>query len=250
VAVPLRNARKKRATKSDVLSAQRLAAESAIDKIGLAAQDALVAVATTVGPAIDEAKERITPVLSDAKDRIGPALGDAKDRIGPALGDAKDRIGPALGDARDRMAPVVDTARDRLAPAAGVAVAAGKRGGMRAAVKLGLAEEPAPPKSHKLRNLLIVLGLGALAALVYTKLSGKDADPAWTAGRDSAAAAPDQPAPAQPVAGVPATSDQNGTPGGTTDHSDTAPTAPLASQETVESPVPTTPDQPLESKDL
>ena len=46
-----------------------------------------------------------------------------------------------------------------------------------------MAEEP--KKSHKLRNLLIVLGLAGLAAFVYKKVTGKDADPAWTQSRDS-----------------------------------------------------------------
>ncbi|MDX6317317.1 MAG: hypothetical protein QOD35_717, partial [Nocardioidaceae bacterium] len=150
--------------------------------------------------------------------------------------------------AKDRIGPALDSARDKIVPAAGVAMAASKAGGRRAAVRLGLAEEPTPPKKgHKLRNLVILLGLGGLAAFVYMKLSGQDADPAWTAGRDTAAAAPTQPVPAESATAVTSTTTS---PNGASDQSDTAPTAPLASEETVESPVPTTPDQPLEHKDL
>ena len=92
-------------------------------------------------------------------------------------------------------------------PAVTSAVAASKDKGHDAAVKLGLAEEP--KKKHRIRKLLIVLGLGGVAAFVVKKLRG-GGEPEWIAPRDA------------------------------------APTAPLASPETVESPEPTTPDEPLE----
>jgi hypothetical protein len=229
-----RTTRKKmRSAAEDARSAVKPAAESAIDKIGSVTSDAITAVASSVGPALD-----------DARDRIGPLVEDARDRITPVVSDARDRITPALGDARDRLSPVVDSARDKIVPAAGMAVAAGRRRGRRAAVKLGLAEEP--KKTHKLRNVIILIGLGGLAAFVYTKLSGKDADPAWTAGRDTAAA--DAAGSAPPVTAEAAGVDE----GDATaqDGSGAAPTAPFASEETVESPVPTTPDEPLEEKQL
>jgi hypothetical protein len=100
---------------------------------------------------------------------------------------------------------------------------------------MGIVEEP--KSSHRLRNLLIVLGLGGIAAFVYTKLTGKQADPAWTTS------------PEEPARHIAAVSD-TGTAAGPVDGSDTAPTAPLPSEETVESPVPTTPDDPLEKRDL
>ena len=139
-------------------------------------------------------------------------------------------VGPALSDAKDKLTPLLEDARDAILPAAEAALAAVKDKGHDVAVSAGVVEEK---KSHKLRNFLIVLGLGGAIAFAIKKLSGKDADPVWTTSRDDAAA------------GRPATSST-----APVDQSDTAPTAPLASEETVESPVPTTPDNPLEEKQV
>lgn len=208
------------------------AAESAFDKIGLATQDAITAVAMTVGPAID----------------------DARDKIVPLVGSARERIGPVVDDARDRLTPLVEDAKDKLVPAAEQGLAASKAGGRKAAIRLGLAEEPPLVVSHKFRNLLILLGLGALAAFVASRLTGRDVDPAWTAGRDAAAATPPQSATdlsatttttATTATSVTTDAELDGS-----DQSDTAPTAPFPSEETVESHEPTTPDSPLEHRTL
>ncbi|MBA2559194.1 MAG: hypothetical protein H0V07_04785 [Propionibacteriales bacterium] len=238
-------ARKKLGSAGDDARSAVTAAESAMDKIGSATQDALTAVAASVGPALTEARDAIV----ETRDRIGPLVEDAKDRIAPVVDDARDRITPVVDDAKERFTPAVENARSKIVPAAGLAVAAGRRGGRRAAVRLRLADEP--KQSHKVRNLLIILGLGGVAAFVYTRLTGKDADPAWTASRDHAAAprastsqappfTPSEPVAAPPLAGDVSDEDQ----------SDTAPTAPFPSEETVESHTPTTPDKPLEQKDL
>lgn len=199
---------KLRSAAKDARSSVQPAAESAIDKIGTATEQAVSNVASTVGPALE----------------------DARDKIKPAVGDARDRLVPLVEDARDK-------ARDTLVPLAQQAVVEGKVRGRRAAVKLGIADEP--KKTHKLRNLLIVLGLGGIAAVVYTKMTGKDADPAWTSSRDTAA---------RPPAHAAGSTTKSSTAAGPVDGSDTAPTAPFASEETVESPTPTTPDKPLKTK--
>ncbi len=204
-----------------------------------------------------ERRRKVTVV----EDRIAvlPTAELAKDKIGAAtetaLASVAQTVGPALEDARQRLAPVAEQA-----------IAQSKRQGRRAAVKLGVAEEPTEtPDTHKLRNLVLMIGLGALIAAVYKKMTGKNADPAWTAGRDSAAAAPAGPVMAatdesgtsdvDPVVAEPAGSDPLTTEpavasAGPIDGSETAPTAPFASEETVESSVPTTPDQPLERRDF
>jgi len=181
-----------------------------------------------ISSAADDARSSVQPVAESAIDRIGTATGQAISSVAASADDARHRLGPAVEDARDKMAPVV----------AG-AVATGRRKGREAAVRAGIVEEK--KETHKFRNFLLVLGLGGVAAFVYTKMTGKNADPAWTASRDSAASAPrshaDNPPPASAAAGP-------------VDGSDTAPTAPLASEETVESPDPTTPDAPLEKKNV
>lgn len=184
----------------------------------------------------------VLPTAEAAKEKISAATESA-------LSSVASTVGPALEDAKNRLAPV-----------AGQALAQGKRHGRRAAAKLGVAEEP--KDSHKVRNLILMLGLGAVVAAVYKKVTGKDADPAWTSGRDTAAAAPpspvavashDDPLEAGPVTEPPAGDSLSDPPSGAAgpvDGSEVAPTAPLASEETVESSVPTTPDEPLEKHDL
>lgn len=203
-----------------------------------------------------ERKRRVTVV----EERVGalPTAEIAREKIGAvtenALASVAETVGPALGDARLRLAPVAEQA-----------IAQSKRQGRRAAVKLRLAEEPTESPSHKLRNLVLLLGLGAIAAAVYKKMTGKDADPAWTQGRDTAADAPASPVAAatdesgttdvdpvvaEPAGSEPLTPEPAATSAGPVDGSEAAPTAPFASEETVESPVPTTPDEPLERRDF
>ena len=174
----------------------------------------------TLRPKAEEAIEKVAEAVEAAATAV-------TDNVGPAIEDSKDKIGPVLKDAKAAIVPV-----------ATAAVVEGRRRGRRAAEKLGVVEEE--KKSHKLRNLLIVLGLGALIALAYKKFTGKDADDAWTSRADEES----------DVAYFPDTGVAGGVAAGPVDGSDTAPTAPLASEETVESPMPTTPDEPLQRKDL
>jgi hypothetical protein len=186
----------------------------------------------------------VQPIAEAAVEKIEAATEQVVAVVGPALEEAADRVKPAVEDAKDRLTPLVVEAKDKLAPLAQQAVVEGKARGRRTAEKMGIVEEP--KKSHKLRNLLIVLGIAGLAAFVYKKVTGKDADPAWTETRDNAAARPPahvaDPAASGLAEGVAAA--------GPVDGSETAPTAPLASEETVESPTPTTPDNPLKEKNV
>ena len=194
------------------------------DKVGAAASDAVTAVQPAAEAALDKIGSATEQIVSTVAATVGPALEDAKDKLKPAVEDAREKA--------------LDTYMDTLVPLAQQAVVEGKVRGRRAAVKLGIADEP--KASHKLRNLLIVIGLAGLAAFVYSKVTGKDADPAWTQSRDSSAVKP---------AHV-ATTSTTSSAAGPVDGSDTAPTAPLASEETVESPTPTTPDKPLRKKSV
>jgi hypothetical protein len=202
--------------------------------------------------------------LSRAKRRLTSATGDVRDRVGPALGDAKDKVGPALGETRDRITPVLEDARNVLAPVAQQAIAGSRRRGRRAAVRLGLAEEP--KQSHRFRNLLILVGLSGAGFLAYKKFfsggeSWSEADAGTTNGGSrgpgagshsastpSASAASTRSAPA-PASG--STSKTASAPKAKPRrNNEIAPTAPLASEETVESHEPTTPDEPLEENKI
>jgi hypothetical protein len=89
-----------------------------------------------------------------------------------AMTKAKRRIAAAGDDMLDRVGPALEDARDMLVPAAQQALKDGKRHGRKAAVKLRLAEEP--KSGHKLRNLLILLGLGGVGFIAYKKFFGGD----------------------------------------------------------------------------
>lgn len=237
-------------------------------------RDKIVVTAETERTADPGQTEQQAANAAAARERLVTAVDQALTAVAST-------VVPALMEARGKLAPVAEQAVSQGKTRGRQAAAKGLVKGKRAAVRLGVIEEPKKP-SHKLRNLLIMVGLGGAAALAYKMLTGKDADPAWTAGRDSAApAAPVAPSPVNeadsvpwgdtpadqtpgmdptavdPVVAEPAGSDpiDREVPATTageseSDGSDTAPTAPLASAETVESPVPTTPDEPLEQRDL
>jgi hypothetical protein len=173
-------------------------------------------------------QSKLASTMEDARQAVIPAAETAIDKIGTATEQAiaavQTNVLPALADAKERLAPVVEDAKAAIVPVATEALAASKRKSHDASVKLGVVEEP--KKKHRLRKLLIVLGIAGAAAFVYRKVTG-GSEPTWVptgAGSDSPTSA--------------STSEA--------DKSETAPTAPLASEETVESPVPTTPDAPLE----
>jgi hypothetical protein len=235
-------------------------------RMGTATDQALATVATTVLPALVEARERLVPVAEQAA----------------ARGRTRARQAAARGRTRGRRAGEQSSTRGRRAAAQSL------EKGRKAAMRLGVLDAP-KKQTHWLRNLLIMLGLGAAGATAFRMLSGRDADPAWTAGRDAAApsapvavaepgdpgddsvpwgdTAPDQmagmdasavdPEAAEstgdtaPVVAEPAGSDPvEGDSADAAAGSDTAPTAPFASEETAESTVPTDPDEPLEKHDV
>jgi hypothetical protein len=119
--------------------------------------------------------------------------------------------------------PYRDEARKR-----GVATVAAMKGEL----------EP-PKKSHKLRNLLVLLGLAGLAAFAYKKFAGSEGDSAWKSSYEPTPAPPPT-APSRPTA-VPDPE--------TDDAAAAAPDEALA--DAAEQPhSPTNPDTPLENRNL
>lgn len=126
-----------------------------------------------VAPVVQGAGERLRPQLARARGQLEPAIEQARAELGPRVKEAREEIAPRVKEAREEIAPRVKEVRDQLAPVADEA----RRQGRRTAASLGLVEEP--KKSHKLRNLLIVLGLGAVAAVIYKLIVSKGSDQ-WT----------------------------------------------------------------------
>jgi hypothetical protein len=203
--------------------------------------------ASKVSVALDAAKTQ----ASDLQEKIAPAVGDAKERITPVVVDARDRITPVVADARDRLTPVVDDAKEKLADLAETVAT-------KLDEKIPDKATPAVVKEHssksggKLKKLLVLLGVGALAAVVARKLTSRS-EPQWQS------TAPGRPAPsttastppeaAASVTGMvageeaapdPSANDAAG--GGTPDEA--------AADAAAEPHAPTTPDNPAEEIDV
>ncbi|HET7174091.1 MAG TPA: hypothetical protein VFI30_07460 [Nocardioidaceae bacterium] len=89
---------------------------------------------------------------------------------------------------REQVVPLAQhtaqTAREQAAPIVDSALTTGRQAAGRAAVRLRLV--PPPKRHHRVRNLLLALGLGGLAAIGYRLWSGRESEPAWTPVADPA----------------------------------------------------------------
>ncbi len=142
-----------------------------------------------LAPHVENAREKAAPVIAEAKEK---AL-EAKEKAGPYVAEARQKAAPYVESAREKATPAVDQARQKFTtevlPVLTAAVAAAseateelreeasKRGAATAAALKG--EIEAPKKTHKLRNFLIVIGLGGIAAIVTKRMSDRQATTAW-----------------------------------------------------------------------
>lgn len=169
-------------------------AESASEKLG----PAVGQVREHFGPAVGTAREKVSPYAEKAVERGAHLAHQAVEKAGPVLDDALAKVGPATehaaekarGRLNDDLLPKVTAALATLAAAAEPVVEETARRGKatKAALK---GEVDVPKKSHKLRNVVLFLGLGALAAAAVKKLLTPP-EPAWqstpTSGRDYSSA--------------------------------------------------------------
>lgn len=202
----------------------------------------------------EQAMERVAPVLDDAKERLAPYVDEARTQANEKLIPAAES---AAGSARD-------TFDHTIAPQVGAALAAAsaasepyraearRRGTATVAALRGDVDRPAE-KKHRLRKLVMLLGLGAAVAFVVKKLTGGGGSAAdWQSDYSTPQAVPDPAAPAAPAAPVgDQASDQAGDAAGegADDAGAAAPDEALA--DAAEEPhAPTDPDHPLEHKDV
>jgi hypothetical protein len=137
---------------------------------------------TRAGATVAEAREKAAPLLADAKERTAPLIADAREKAAPLVAEAREKAAPALHEARDRINSDVLPVLTAAVAAAGAATEdvrgeTAKRGKAVAAALKG--EVEAPKETHKLRNLLILLGLGAVVAFVVKKKSDREPTTAW-----------------------------------------------------------------------
>lgn len=201
----------------------------------------------------DQARGRVAPVIDEARKRVAPVIGEAEERISPYLKEARSQANETLlPAARSAAEDARRTYEKKVAPQVGAAIASAaaasepyreeamRRGSAALAAAKGEVDAPKQKSSHKLRNLLVLLGLGGLvfAAVRYFK----DDSAAWES--DYPATGPTAvPDPSDPVSAAEG-------PGPVTDDAGAAsPDVALADRD--EHPHrPTDPDNPLERKDL
>jgi hypothetical protein len=109
-------------------------------------------------------------------------LADVRDMAAPVLADVRDKAAPVLADVRDRLTgevlPVVTGAITALEAATEDARAETlKRGKAVAAALRGEVAEP--PKTHRVRNLMMLLGLAGLAFALVKRLGGGQPTTNW-----------------------------------------------------------------------
>lgn len=126
---------------------------------------------TRAGATVAEAREKAAPLIADAREKAAPFVVEARDKAAPALHEARDRISsdvlPVLTAAVAAAGAATEDVRGETAKR-GKAVAAALKG-----------EVEAPKQTHKLRNLLVLLGLGGLVAFVVKKKSEREPTTAW-----------------------------------------------------------------------
>lgn len=191
---------------------------------------------------------RVHDVADQAMERVGPVIDEAKERLAPYVEEARTHANESLIPAARTAADDARRAYDeKVAPQVGAALTASepyreeakRRGAATLAAAKG--EVQAPKKdTHKLRNLLLLLGLGGLvfAAVRYFK----DDSAAWESDYPASGptAVPDPSDPMSPAAGSRPVTD---------DAAAASPDVALADAD-AHPHRPTDPDDPLERKDL
>ncbi len=209
-------------------------------------RDHATGLADRLAPHVETAREKAAPMIAEAREKAAPMVAEARGKAGPALSDAKDKL-------TNEVLPVITAAIAAASEATEEARAeAKKRSAATAAALKGEVEAPRK-KKHRLRKLLIVLGLGGIAALVAKKLSDREATTAWQSSYQPTPAStpPARPASTMTDETPTATAAAAATGAGVTSHDEGASAPDEAASDAAETPhTATTPDNPVEEVDL
>jgi hypothetical protein len=127
--------------------------------------------------------DKVAPTVESARDKAAPLIADARDKAAPLVADAREKAGPALAAGKERIATDVLPVITAAIVAAGEATEdvrgeSKKRGKAAVAALKGEVEAP-EKKTHRVRKVLILLGLGGIIAAVAKKLSDRQPTTAW-----------------------------------------------------------------------
>ena len=126
----------------------------------------------TVNQYVDQVKPQVESAVATAKDKAGPALADARAKAAPVLADAKAKAGPAVASG-------AAIAAEKIAAGAAIAAEKAADAALAAADKVEEVAAPEKKKGGKVKKLLVLTGLVALAAVVIKKVRGGGESENW-----------------------------------------------------------------------
>ena len=149
--------------------------------------------AEMIGPKVESAREKAAPLIAEAREKAVSYGTEAREKAGPLVAEAREKATPALESARDKLTTEVLPVITAAIAAAGEATEdvrgeTKKRG--KAAVAALKGEVEAPKEKHRVRKLLILLGLGGVVAFVAKKMSDRPATTTWQSSYTPTPAAP------------------------------------------------------------
>jgi hypothetical protein len=133
---------------------------------------------------LDQATDTVSQYVEQVKPQVESAVATAKDKAGPALADAKAKAAPVIADAKAKAGPAVATgaaiAAEKIAAGATIAAEKATEAAQAAAERVENVTTPEKKKKgSKLRKLLVLTGVAALAAFVVRKLRSGDESENW-----------------------------------------------------------------------
>lgn len=157
------------------------------------AHDYVEHVAETVIPQLESA-------LEQTKEKAGPALSDARERAKPLIAEGKVKAAEGRTIAAEKAAIGAAIAAEKASVGASLAADKASVGRDLAAARLAsLKAQPEPePKGGKLKKILLLSGLLAIAGLVFKKMSGDKESANWQSSYVPTPPPP-PPAPASPA---------------------------------------------------
>ncbi len=131
---------------------------------------------------LDQATDTVSQYADQVKPQLESAVATAREKAGPALADAKAKAAPVIADARAKAGPAVASgaaiAAEKIALGATLAAEKAAEAAQAAAEKVDEVATPRKKKGGgKLRKVLILTGIAAVAAFVVKKMrSGGESD--------------------------------------------------------------------------
>jgi hypothetical protein len=132
---------------------------------------------------LDQATDTVTQYADQVKPQLEAAVATAKEKAGPALADAKAKAAPVIADARAKAGPAVASgaaiAAEKIAVGASLAAEKAAEAAQAAADKVDEVATPKKKKGSKLKKLLVLTGIAAVATIIVKKMQSGGESENW-----------------------------------------------------------------------